>query len=210
MEAAKSGNIASPSACAVYRLSKASYLFLFEDVWGTMIEAIKWPSDVDHVCSTPTQGPSDPESARACHHGHRPRRVSSRQPRRGAGESQLPLEGIRNTSERQIPDQRIGNLGLSDDEENEIVEFMETLSDGYFPVSRLTCTTVPRPTPPSGAAFCNFAAAAFFGFRHSSQHFPGCHRPRNGVERRCVKLPHAAGAVAPYCPRRECSLNRMR
>jgi hypothetical protein len=31
-------------------------------------------------------------------------------------------------------EQRIGNLGLSDDEENEVVEFMQTLSDGYCPI----------------------------------------------------------------------------
>jgi cytochrome c peroxidase len=32
-------------------------------------------------------------------------------------------------------DQRIGNLGLTDEEENEIVSFMKTLTDGYFPVN---------------------------------------------------------------------------
>lgn len=48
-------------ACAVYRLSKAPYLFLFKAVWGSTIDAIKWPSDTEKICSTPTQGPPDPD-----------------------------------------------------------------------------------------------------------------------------------------------------
>ncbi|MBV8478191.1 MAG: cytochrome C [Acidobacteria bacterium] len=49
------------SACAVYRLSKAPYLFLFKDVWGIAIEAVKWPPNTGQICSTPTMGPPDPD-----------------------------------------------------------------------------------------------------------------------------------------------------
>ncbi len=51
------------SACVVYRLSKAPYLFLFEDVWGIDIAAIRFPADIETTCSTPTQGPPDPDFA---------------------------------------------------------------------------------------------------------------------------------------------------
>ncbi len=53
----------SDSACVVYRLSQASYLFLFKDVWGIDITAIKFPSNIEEICSTPTQGPTDPDFA---------------------------------------------------------------------------------------------------------------------------------------------------
>ena len=49
------------SACLAYRLSKAPYRKLFEQVWGADSFAIAWPADVERVCSTP--GPpldSDP------------------------------------------------------------------------------------------------------------------------------------------------------
>jgi cytochrome c peroxidase len=44
------------SACLAYRLSKAPYRKLFEQVWGADSFAIGWPTDVERVCSTP--GPS--------------------------------------------------------------------------------------------------------------------------------------------------------
>jgi cytochrome c peroxidase len=49
------------SACVAYRLSKAPYLFLFKAVWGVGITAIKFPSNIEDICSTPTEGPSDPD-----------------------------------------------------------------------------------------------------------------------------------------------------
>jgi cytochrome c peroxidase len=49
------------SACAVRRLSQAQYVFLFKAVWGTMIDAIQWPSTTDQICSTPSEGPPDPD-----------------------------------------------------------------------------------------------------------------------------------------------------
>ncbi len=51
----------SDSACVVYRLSQAPYLFLFKAVWGIGITAIKFPSNIEATCSTPTQGPADPD-----------------------------------------------------------------------------------------------------------------------------------------------------
>ncbi len=51
------------SACVVYRLSQAPYLFLFKAVWGIGITAIRFPSNIEEICSTPTQGPSDPDFA---------------------------------------------------------------------------------------------------------------------------------------------------
>ena len=41
------------SACLAYRLSKAPYRKLFEQVWGADSFAIAWPAEVEHVCSTP-------------------------------------------------------------------------------------------------------------------------------------------------------------
>lgn len=49
------------SACVAYRLSQAPYLFLFKAVWGIGITAIKFPSHIEEICSTPTQGPADPD-----------------------------------------------------------------------------------------------------------------------------------------------------
>jgi len=49
------------SACLAYRLSKAPYRKLFEQVWEADSFAIAWPADVERVCSIP--GPpleSDP------------------------------------------------------------------------------------------------------------------------------------------------------
>ncbi len=51
------------SACVVYRLSQAPYLFLFKAVWGIGITAIKFPSNIEEICGTPTQGPPDPDFA---------------------------------------------------------------------------------------------------------------------------------------------------
>src|SRR5215831_10808515 len=41
------------SACVVRRLSQGPYRSFFELVWGSQSFAIKWPSDVDEVCSKP-------------------------------------------------------------------------------------------------------------------------------------------------------------
>ncbi|MGA2850333.1 MAG: cytochrome c peroxidase [Terracidiphilus sp.] len=41
------------SACLAYRISKAPYRKLFEQVWGTDSFTIAWPANVEHVCSTP-------------------------------------------------------------------------------------------------------------------------------------------------------------
>jgi cytochrome c peroxidase len=41
------------TACVVYRLSQAEYRPLFETVWGVQAFDIKWPHDVEQVCSTP-------------------------------------------------------------------------------------------------------------------------------------------------------------
>jgi len=51
------------SACVAYRLSQAPYLFLFKAVWGVGITAIKFPWNIEEICSTPTQGPPDPDFA---------------------------------------------------------------------------------------------------------------------------------------------------
>ncbi len=51
----------SDSACVAYRLSQAPYLFLFKAVWGIGITAINFPSNTEEICSTPTQGPADPD-----------------------------------------------------------------------------------------------------------------------------------------------------
>ncbi|WP_074651972.1 cytochrome-c peroxidase [Terriglobus roseus] len=49
------------SACLVYRLSQASYRRLFETVWGQDSFSIRWPANVERVCSTPAPAPgSDP------------------------------------------------------------------------------------------------------------------------------------------------------
>jgi cytochrome c peroxidase len=41
------------TACVVRRLSLSPYRSFFESVWGLQSFAIKWPSDVDRVCSKP-------------------------------------------------------------------------------------------------------------------------------------------------------------
>ena len=41
------------TACVVHRLSQSPYKSFFELVWGSQSFAIKWPSDVDEVCSKP-------------------------------------------------------------------------------------------------------------------------------------------------------------
>src|SRR5262249_8321241 len=41
------------TACVVHRLSQNPYKSFFELVWGSQSFAIKWPSDVDEVCSRP-------------------------------------------------------------------------------------------------------------------------------------------------------------
>lgn len=46
------------SACLAYRLSKAPYRKLFEQVWGAGSFAIAWPADVEGICSTPGPPPA--------------------------------------------------------------------------------------------------------------------------------------------------------
>jgi len=41
------------TACITYRLSQATYRPLFERVWGAGSFDIKWPGDVESICSTP-------------------------------------------------------------------------------------------------------------------------------------------------------------
>jgi cytochrome c peroxidase len=41
------------TACIVYRLSKATYRPLFEQIWGPDSFSIKWPNDVEEICRTP-------------------------------------------------------------------------------------------------------------------------------------------------------------
>jgi cytochrome c peroxidase len=41
------------TACVVRRLSLGPYRSFFETVWGAQSFEIRWPSDVDHVCSKP-------------------------------------------------------------------------------------------------------------------------------------------------------------
>ena len=44
---------------------------------------------------------------------------------------------------------KLGNLGLTDAEENQIVEFLKTLTDGYFvPPTRPEGQPVPSATSP--------------------------------------------------------------
>jgi cytochrome c peroxidase len=45
-------------ACAVYRISRSRYRAFFESVWGRKSFAIRWPSDVERVCSTPGPPPA--------------------------------------------------------------------------------------------------------------------------------------------------------
>ena len=49
------------TACVVRRLSLGPYKSFFESVWGKQSFAIRWPSDVDRVCSKPGPPvPADP------------------------------------------------------------------------------------------------------------------------------------------------------
>ncbi|MGB2634989.1 MAG: cytochrome c peroxidase [Candidatus Acidiferrum sp.] len=47
------------SACLAYRLSKAPYRKLFEEVWGTDSFSIQWPADVERICATPAPPPEN-------------------------------------------------------------------------------------------------------------------------------------------------------
>jgi cytochrome c peroxidase len=47
------------SACVAYRLSKAPYRKLFEQVWGADSFQIHWPANVEQVCSTPAPPPAN-------------------------------------------------------------------------------------------------------------------------------------------------------
>ena len=47
------------TACVVYRLSQGQYRSLFEVVWGAQAFGIKWPSNVDQVCSSPGPPPAE-------------------------------------------------------------------------------------------------------------------------------------------------------
>jgi cytochrome c peroxidase len=47
------------SACLVYRLSQRAYRTLFETVWGTQAFAIRWPKEIERVCSTPGPATAD-------------------------------------------------------------------------------------------------------------------------------------------------------
>jgi len=53
------------TACVVQRLSLSPYRSFFEAVWGAQSFTIKWPSDVDSVCSTP--GPAKPSDLLPVH-----------------------------------------------------------------------------------------------------------------------------------------------
>lgn len=44
-------------ACVVYRISRSPYRALFEKTWGAQAFAIKWPADVEQVCSRPAPAP---------------------------------------------------------------------------------------------------------------------------------------------------------
>jgi cytochrome c peroxidase len=46
------------TACVVRRISQGPYQQFFELVWGSQSFAIKWPSNVDEVCSKPGPAPS--------------------------------------------------------------------------------------------------------------------------------------------------------
>jgi cytochrome c peroxidase len=45
------------SACLVHRLSESEYRSLFETVWGEQAFAIKWPADIERICSRPGPAP---------------------------------------------------------------------------------------------------------------------------------------------------------
>jgi cytochrome c peroxidase len=45
--------------CAVYRASQRPYQTLFKKVWGPQAFAIRWPSNVEQICSTPGPPPAN-------------------------------------------------------------------------------------------------------------------------------------------------------
>jgi len=47
------------SACLTYRISKAPYRKLFEQVWGAESFAVQWPADIERVCATPAPPPEN-------------------------------------------------------------------------------------------------------------------------------------------------------
>lgn len=40
-------------ACVAYRISKSSYVTLWEEIWGNDVSSIAWPSDTETICDTP-------------------------------------------------------------------------------------------------------------------------------------------------------------
>ncbi|HET7886280.1 MAG TPA: cytochrome c peroxidase [Bradyrhizobium sp.] len=47
------------TACVVYRLSQSGYRRFFEQVWGAQSFAIRWPANVEKVCSIPAPPPAN-------------------------------------------------------------------------------------------------------------------------------------------------------
>jgi cytochrome c peroxidase len=47
------------SACVAYRLSRAPYRKLFEEVWGADSFTIQWPQNVEKICATPAPPPDN-------------------------------------------------------------------------------------------------------------------------------------------------------
>lgn len=47
------------AACVVHRLSQSPYRDLFEQLWGEQSFAIKWPADIEEVCSRPAPAPAN-------------------------------------------------------------------------------------------------------------------------------------------------------
>src|SRR6266850_4005296 len=45
-------------ACAVYRVSQSRYRAFFEQVWGPQSFAVRWPANIEQVCSSPGPAPS--------------------------------------------------------------------------------------------------------------------------------------------------------
>jgi cytochrome c peroxidase len=41
------------NACVAYRVSEGRYASLFTKVWGSGLQAIRWPGDAEKICSTP-------------------------------------------------------------------------------------------------------------------------------------------------------------
>lgn len=46
-------------ACVVYRISRGPYRALFEKVAGAQAFAVKWPADVEQICSRPAPAPAN-------------------------------------------------------------------------------------------------------------------------------------------------------